>query len=120
MLEIPFIGDLGYEVVCKWSFADIDSGDVFYTDSNGLEMQRRVRDARPDYDLNTDMRISSNYYPINSAIAIRNSAGTLQATVMNHHSQGGGSIESGSIELMQNRRLRQDDWKGVTEPLNET
>ena len=39
---------------------------------------------------------------------------------MNQHSQGGGSIDAGSIELMQNRRLLHDDNKGVTDPLNET
>ena len=38
MLEIPLINNLGREVVAKWTFADIDSEDVFYTDSNGLEM----------------------------------------------------------------------------------
>ena len=39
---------------------------------------------------------------------------------MNQHSQGGGVIETGTIELMQNRRLLHDDDKGVTDPLNET
>ena len=39
---------------------------------------------------------------------------------MNQHAQGGGSIDSGSIELMQNRRLTHDDNKGVGENLNET
>ena len=39
---------------------------------------------------------------------------------MNQHSQGGGSIQDGSIELMQNRRLLHDDYKGVDENLDET
>ena len=41
-------------------------------------------------------------------------------TVMNDRAQGGSSIENGSIELMQNRRLLFDDDRGLEEPLNET
>ena len=66
------------------------------------------------------MTISSNYYPINSAIALRDARSTLQMTVMNDRSQGGAVIESGAIELMQNRRLLYDDGRGVGEALNET
>lgn len=40
-------------------------------------------------------------------------------TVMNDRSQGGSSIEAGRIELMQNRRLFHDDYRGVDENLNE-
>ena len=38
---------------------------------------------------------------------------------MNERSQGGGVIDQGTIELMQNRRLLVDDNLGVDEPLNE-
>lgn len=41
-------------------------------------------------------------------------------TVMNDRSQGGSVIEKGRIELMQNRRLYHDDYRGVDEVLNET
>ena len=70
MLEIPIIDDLGMEVVAKWTFAGIDNEQTFYTDSNGLEMQKRILDFRPDFTLKTDMKVSNNYYPINSAIAL--------------------------------------------------
>ena len=120
MLEIPNTDNKGCEVVAKWSFDGIDNQDVFYTDSNGLEMQKRVRDFRPDYTLDTKMKVNDNYYPINSAIAMRDTSKNLQVTVMNHHSQGGGVIQTGQIELMQNRRLFHDDWKGVDENLDET
>ena len=120
MLEIPIIDKKGREVVAKWNFAGIDSKETFYTDSNGLEMQKRVRDFRPDYTLETDMQISNNYFPIQSAIVLQDTTTQKQVTVMNSHSQGGSSISSGSVELMQNHRLLHDDDKGVTEPLNET
>lgn len=45
----------------------------------------------------------------------------LTMTVMNSVSQGGSAcIVPGRIELMQNRRIFDDDWKGVAEALNET
>lgn len=120
MLEIPLIDNKGREVVAKWSFDGIDNQDTFYTDSNGLEMQKRVKDSRPDFTLDTKMKVNDNYYPINSAIAMRDTTKNIQVTVMNQHSQGGGVIQKGTIELMQNRRLLCDDNKGVDEALNET
>jgi hypothetical protein len=45
---------------------------------------------------------------------------SLQMTVMNDRSQGGSVVNTGRIELMQNRRLYFDDYRGVGEPLNET
>jgi hypothetical protein len=66
--------------------------------------------------------ISANYYPVDSAIAMRDQTGkNLQVTIMNDRPQGGSAGVSGksTIELMQNRRLTEDDNKGVSEVLNE-
>lgn len=116
---IPLIRRKGMEVVVNWELNNFVNDGVFYTDSNGLEMQKRVVDFREDFTLETDEHVSANYYPINSSIVIRRSDGTKQFTVMNDRSQGGSSLADGSIELMQNRRLTQDDWRGVGEALNE-
>ena len=76
----------GKEVVVIWHTPNIDHGETFYTDSNGLEMQKRVLNKRPDYNLTTNEPISANYYPVNSAIAIKNDTSGLQLTVMNDRS----------------------------------
>jgi hypothetical protein len=110
--------ETGKEVVVNWEVQDFVNNGIFYTDSNGLEMQYRELNYRPDFDLVTDEHVSANYYPINSAIAIRD--GDIQFTVMNDRSQGGSVLTDGSVELMQNRRLLYDDWRGVGEALNET
>ena len=110
----------GMEVIAKWKLEDVSNSETFFTDSNGLEMQTRFLNQRPDFTLVTNMTVSSNYYPINSAIAFRDVEKSLQMTVMNDRSQGGAVIENGAIELMQNRRLLLDDNRGVAEPLNET
>lgn len=68
--------------------------------------------------------ISANYYPVDSAIVMRDQSGqsSLQVTVMNDRPQGGAAdlTAQASIELMQNRRLLFDDDHGVAEALNET
>lgn len=39
---------------------------------------------------------------------------------MNDRAQGGSSLEEGKLSLMQNRRIFQDDGRGVGEALDET
>lgn len=107
-------------MVVNWEMVNFVSNNTFYTDSNGLEMQKRVLNERPDFTLSTDEFASSNYYPINSAIAIRDDSSNMQLTVMNDRSQGGAVLSDGSIEIMQNRRLYHDDGRGVGEALDET
>lgn len=94
--------DLGKEVVVTWSMVgeDFDSEKTFYTDSNGLEMQTRVLNERPDWTLVTDEFASSNYYPINSALAIRSPSSNMQLTIMNDRSQAGSVLSNGVIEIM--------------------
>jgi len=48
-----------------------DANHTFYTDSNGLEMQTRVFNFSPTFNLSTVQNISANYYPVDSAIAMR-------------------------------------------------
>ena len=109
----------GKEVVVNWEMLSFDNADTFYTDSNGLEMQKRVLNYRPDWNLTTDEVASSNYYPINSAVALRDLNTNMQLTIMNDRSQGGSVGANGSVEILQNRRLLKDDWRGVGEALNE-
>ena len=68
------------------------------------------------------MTIAANFYPVTSAIAMRDTNSERQVTVMNDRAQGGSAdlSQSSTIELMQNRRDLDDDNKGLAEPLNET
>lgn len=94
--------DKGKEVVVTWSMLgdDFDNESTFYTDSNGLEMQTRVLNERPDFTYETFETASSNYYPINSALVMRSPSTNMQLTVMNDRSQGGSVLSNGVIELM--------------------
>ena len=84
-------------------------------------MQKRVLNYRPTWNLTThdNLNITANYYPIQSAIAIVDPSTNMQMVVMNSRSQGGSVLQDGRIELMQNRRINKDDWRGMGDPLNE-
>mmetsp|Transcript_6779 Transcript_6779/g.10906 ORF Transcript_6779/g.10906 Transcript_6779/m.10906 type:complete len:143 (+) Transcript_6779:1986-2414(+) len=84
--SLPEVHRTGYEVTVNFRMLDWDNNQTFYTDANGLEMQERVLNYRPTWDLkNTNYKealqnVTANYYPVTSAIAIRD--GSKQMTVM--------------------------------------
>jgi hypothetical protein len=67
--SIPVVDRIGKEVVLIVD-TGIDSKDTFYTDSNGLELQKRVLNYRPTWDLKVMEPSSGNYYPVNGMILI--------------------------------------------------
>jgi hypothetical protein len=110
---------LGKEVVLKFATA-VQSKGTFYTDSNGREMVKRIRNGRgPSYPpLVSNEPVAQNYYPVNSMIALDDGRNELVAVT--DVSMGGSSMHDGELELMVHRRCLSDDHRGVQEPLNET
>lgn len=106
----------GYEVVVKFRSLNITNNGIFYTDANGLEMQRRdinktemglgfkfnnltsFDDIDRVVKVPAEDNVAKNYYPVTSAIAIRDNF--TQMTIMNDRTQGGSSLSNGTIELM--------------------
>jgi alpha-mannosidase len=84
---IPITDGWGKDVTVNWNFQGFNASNTFYTDSNALEMQERILNKRPDFEYESDQNVSSNYYPVGSAIAIRdfgpNGEVRKQALVMN-------------------------------------
>eukprot|EP00092_Neocalanus_flemingeri_P035232 GFUD01038336.1.p1 GENE.GFUD01038336.1~~GFUD01038336.1.p1 ORF type:complete len:974 (+),score=218.88 GFUD01038336.1:74-2995(+) len=113
----------GLEVISRYR-TDIDSGDLFKTDSNGRFMIQRQRNHRPTWDLNLTEPVSANYYPVVSRMSIEDSNSVSkqkkQVWIMTDRAEGGTSLQSGEMELMLHRRLFNDDGFGVGEALNET
>jgi hypothetical protein len=146
--EVPVEDGQGKEVLLRVQVdsPSLQSHATFYTDSNGREMQKRVRDQRPTWPLNVTEPVAQNYYPVTSAIALRDesdktdytlqdrgvvttagsAASSAQASSHLHLSllpdrpQGCSSLMDGALECVVHRRLLFDDGKGVAEPLNET
>ncbi|XP_054741908.1 lysosomal alpha-mannosidase isoform X2 [Anastrepha obliqua] len=114
---IPVDDNKGKEIISRFN-SDINSGGIFYTDSNGREMIKRKRDHRDTWKLKLLEHTSGNYYPITTKIAIEDD--TARMAILTDRAQGGSSMGDGSLELMVHRRLLHDDAFGVDEALNET
>nr|XP_012645942.1 lysosomal alpha-mannosidase isoform X1 [Microcebus murinus] len=113
---IPVTDSWGKEVISRFDTL-LETGEVFYTDSNGREILERRRDYRPTWTLEQTEPVAGNYYPVNTRIYITD--GQVQLTVLTDRSQGGSSLQKGSLELMVHRKLVRDDGRGVDEPLME-
>ena len=114
---------LGREFVNVWKSVDsFDQNGVFFTDANGRQTMKRIRDFRPSYNpenATLEEPVSSNYYPVNSAIYIRDQTTNVHMAVLSDRAQGASSVRDGEIEVMTHRRLLDDDAFGVGEALNE-
>jgi hypothetical protein len=114
--------DRGKDVVIDWEFLDgFDTDKTFWVDANGLDMHQKRLWHRKDYTIaNTDNQ-ASNFYPITSAIAVRDKKSDKQVTIMPDRAQAGsaGMRQNRNIELMQNRRHNGFDNYGIPKPLND-
>nr|CAA54732.1 putative golgi alpha-mannosidase II [Drosophila melanogaster] len=104
--EIRNLVDIGSldntEIVMRLE-THIDSGDIFYTDLNGLQfIKRRRLDKLP---------LQANYYPIPSGMFIEDA--NTRLTLLTGQPLGGSSLASGELEIMQDRRLASDDERGL-------
>lgn len=114
---IPVDDGIGKELVTKIT-TELQSNKTFYTDSNGRDFIKRIRDYRSDWDLQVNEPVAGNYYPINLGTYLQDDMNELSILV--DRSVGGSSVLDGQIELMLHRRLLKDDGRGVAEALNET
>ncbi|XP_072039219.1 lysosomal alpha-mannosidase-like [Amphiura filiformis] len=117
---IPFKDGKDKDIITRFD-TDLDTNKTFYTDSNGRQIIKRIRDHRDTWDYIPVQPVSGNYYPVNSRIFIKD-ATERQFTVLTDRradrSQGGSSIRDGSVELMVHRRSVHGGVKN--EALNET
>ena len=91
-----------YELAMRLS-TDIASGDQFFTDLNGLNMIKRQRFPK--------LPTQGNYYPMAASAYIEDKR--VRLTVVTGQPLGVSSMASGQIEIMQDRRLLQDDNRGL-------
>ncbi|XVE67608.1 hypothetical protein DITRI_Ditri09bG0001600 [Diplodiscus trichospermus] len=114
---IPVDDGVGKEITTQIT-TTMKTNRTFYTDSNGRDFIKRIRDFRNDWDLQVNQPVAGNYYPINLGIYLQDNSTELSVLV--DRSVGGSSLADGQIELMLHRRLLHDDARGVGEVLNET
>ncbi|KAK7121747.1 hypothetical protein R3I93_022736 [Phoxinus phoxinus] len=88
---------------------DIQSEDTFYTDLNGFQMQpRRYFQKLP---------LQANFYPMPTMAYIQDSQYRL--TVHTAQALGVSSVSSGQLEVILDRRLMQDDNRGLGQGLKD-
>ncbi|CDY18591.1 BnaA09g08040D [Brassica napus] len=108
---------VGKEVITRM-VANMSTDKTFYTDSNGRDFLKRVRDNRTDWTLKVNEPIAGNYYPLNLGMYTKDKK--VELSVLVDRATGGGSIKDGELELMLHRRTCMDDSRGVEESLEET
>ncbi|XP_074562750.1 alpha-mannosidase-like, partial [Curcuma longa] len=113
---IPTDDGTGKEVITQLT-TNMVTNSTFYTDSNGRDFLKRVRDYRADWNLQVTQPVSGNYYPLN--LGIYTTDGKSELSVLVDRAVGGSSIKDGEIEIMLHRRLLHDDSRGVAEALDE-
>ncbi|KAL4306979.1 alpha-mannosidase At3g26720 isoform X1 [Arachis ipaensis] len=114
---IPVDDNIGKELITQFT-TSMKTNKTFYTDSNGRDFIKRIRDFRTDWDLQVNQPIAGNYYPVNLGIYVQDS--NTELSVLVDRSVGVSSLVDGQVELMLHRRLIHDDTRGVGEALNET
>lgn len=83
--------------------SDVENGDTFYTDLNGFQMIKRVRYNK--------LPLQGNYYPVASQAFIQDQQSRL--SLLSAQPVGGSSLKAGQLEVMMDRRLSQDDNRGL-------
>lgn len=109
---------VGKEVISRFT-TDLNNNGTFYTDSNGRQLMKRIRNNWVTFDYEDSEPVAGNYYPVNTKIIMRDVDKNVQMTVFTDRTQGGTSLQDGQVELMVHRRILHDDDFGVEEALNE-
>ncbi|CAF3366663.1 unnamed protein product [Rotaria sp. Silwood1] len=111
--------NINVEFVTSYHSKDLNNNGIYYTDSSGRSLMKRIRDQRDGYRFKQSEKSAGNYYPLVTGIMIKDEKQDLQMSIITDRAQGGGSIKDGQVEIMIHRRVLTDDSLGVSETLNE-
>uniref|UniRef100_A0A4W2EPY7 Alpha-mannosidase n=1 Tax=Bos indicus x Bos taurus TaxID=30522 RepID=A0A4W2EPY7_BOBOX len=111
-VEISNIVDIrkehNYEIAMRIS-SSINSQNRFYTDLNGYQIQPRVTMSK--------LPLQANVYPMTTMAYIQDAERRL--TLLSAQSLGVSSLKSGQIEVIMDRRLMQDDNRGLEQGVHD-
>ncbi|XP_028032101.1 lysosomal alpha-mannosidase-like [Bombyx mandarina] len=115
---VPVEDGWGKDVFLRYT-TDLGNDGAFYTDANGRQTLKRLRNLRATYEpVNMDA-IPGNLYPVTSKIYIEDEQKNLRFSIFNDRAQGGTSLTDGELDLMIIRRILTDET-GTEMNLNET
>ncbi|KAH7637283.1 alpha-mannosidase-like protein [Dermatophagoides farinae] len=93
------------ELLIRFKIPGIDNGDRFYTDLNGLQMIARKRYAK--------IPLQGNVYPLTTIAWIEDDKHRF--TVISGQPLGVTSLSTTTMEIFMDRRLMQDDFRGLNQ-----
>ena len=91
------------------------ASEEFWTDSNGMEMQKRIFHKKTS---DQSFFISSNFFPVTTAITIQDKDKEVQLSVLTDRAEGASVVNPGSIEILIHRVSLTSDDKGISEGNN--
>ncbi|KAJ8939535.1 hypothetical protein NQ314_011102 [Rhamnusium bicolor] len=90
---------IGKDFIIRYT-TDLNTNDIFYTDSNGRELLERRRNYRPTFTYTDVEHQAANYYPVTNRIVIKDKNKGVEFAVITDRTHGGSSLVNGQIELM--------------------
>ncbi|XP_038589012.1 alpha-mannosidase 2-like [Micropterus salmoides] len=105
-LEISNMVDIRSEVnreLVMRFVSDVANGNRFYSDLNSFQMQQRRTLSK--------LPLQANFYPMSSASFLQDS--TSRVSLLSAQSQAVASLRPGELEVVLDRRLQQDDNRGL-------
>lgn len=119
------VKSLKYPVINVWNVVDlrqshnyelamhieteIKNDDVFYTDLNGFQFIKRKTYAK--------LPIQGNVYPMPTGAFIQDS--NMRVNLLTAQPLGAGSLDKSSLQVFLDRRLDQDDNRGMEQAMND-
>jgi hypothetical protein len=93
---LPIKNGLGLEVVARYASGAPGNGAwgtnaSWWTDANGRDMQLRIRNYRPTWNLTIEEPVAGNYYPVPTALQV---GGVLYCHVVSHNAHAVCSYET--------------------------
>lgn len=106
--QVDIRNTFNFETAMRIKTGIID-GENFYTDLNGFQMIKRKRFEK--------LPIQAHFYPMPSSAYIENDLRRI--TLLGRQALGVASLKPGWIEIMLDRRLDQDDDRGLAQPVHD-
>uniref|UniRef100_UPI00398F1BDD alpha-mannosidase 2 isoform X2 n=1 Tax=Pristiophorus japonicus TaxID=55135 RepID=UPI00398F1BDD len=95
-------GEINQEIAMRMT-TDVKSNNQFYTDLNDFQMQPRQTLSK--------LPLQANFYPLTTTAYIQDN--DVRLTLHSAQSLGVASLKSGQLEVIMDRRLIQDDNRGL-------
>uniref|UniRef100_A0AAY4DXW9 Alpha-mannosidase n=1 Tax=Denticeps clupeoides TaxID=299321 RepID=A0AAY4DXW9_9TELE len=100
--SVDIRGEFNHEIAMRIT-SDLNSKDRFFTDHNGFQIQPRKTMRK--------LPLQANFYPMSSMVYLQDSGSRL--TLLTGQALGAASLKSGQLEVIMDRRLNQDDNRGL-------